>query len=190
MGSGQFGNRTRRPYPWRIVASLLAVVLIVLATVLTLNDGALPLGRSHSLGNPTLVFIDGINRTIAYKGNITGDFGPEINDSCPHCPLGAQEGGAIRVPIATWYPPTNLSFWVFTNVSGPFPVQGPSCSPAPCTLPWIAVWSFQTYVPADVLTSMTLFATFQLLASASSPNIVDLNATFCPSWVCAPPPPA
>jgi hypothetical protein len=78
---------------------------------------------------------------------------------------------------------------VFTNVSGPFLVQAPSCSPAPCTFPWLRVWSFETFVPADTLTSMTLFATFQLPNQASWPNIVNLNATFCPSWVCTEVPP-
>ena len=52
------------------------------------------------------------------------------------------------------------------------------------------VWSFETYVPADTLASMTLFATFKLPDHANGPNIVTLNATFCPSWVCTEVPPS
>jgi hypothetical protein len=181
-------NRAGGPNLWKMAASILAAVLIVLAVVLVLNDGALPLGKPAGSGNPRLIYIDGIDRDITYEGNITGDFGPGTNDSCSYCPVGAQAGGAIRIPLATWHTPSNLSFWVFTNVSGPFLVQAPSCSPSPCTLPWIKVWSLETYVPANTLSSMTLFATFQLPSSATPPNIIDLNASFCPSSICAPPP--
>ena len=172
-----------------MAATVLAVVLIVLTTILVLNNGALPLGKPGSSGNPTLIYVDGIDRNTTYKGNLPAYFGPTVNDSCPYCPVGAQAGGALRIPLATWSPPSNLSFWVFTNVSGPFLVLGPSCSPAPCTLPWIRVWSFETYVAAGALTSMTLFATFKLPNQANGPNIVNLNVTFCPSWVCTDIPP-
>src|SRR5208282_3483253 len=98
-----------------VVAVVLAVVLLVLATILVLNHGTLPLGQTSTpAGNPVLIFIDGIHRVISYKGNISGDFGPGVNDSCPFCPVGAQAGGAIRIPLATWNPPWNLSFWAFT----------------------------------------------------------------------------
>lgn len=171
-----------------VIAVILAAVLIVLTTILVLNHGTLAFGQTS--GNPTLVFVDGIDRNITYLGGLPQYFGPTTNDSCPYCPVGAEAGGALRIPLARWYPPRNLSFWVFTNVSGPFLVQGPSCSPAPCTLPWIRVWSFETYVPADTLASMTLFATFQLPNHENWPNIVTLNATFCPSWVCTEVPPS
>ena len=148
--------------PSTIVAVVLIVVLLVLTTILAVNHGSILFSQSSSPGNPNLIFVDGIDRVIAYKGNITGDFGPGINDSCPWCPTGASAGGALRIPLATWNPPPNLSFWVYTNVSGPFPVLGPSCSPAPCTLPWLKLWSFETYVPAHTLITMTFFATFLL----------------------------
>jgi len=170
-----------------VVAAVLAAALVVIVAVLVLNHGALPLGSSDSSGNPVLVYVDGIDRVITYRGGWTGYFGPGINDSCAFCPTGAQAGGAIRIPLATWNPPSNLSFWVFTNVSGPFPVQDPGCSPAPCTFPWLKVWSYATYVPAGALSSLTFFATFELPNQQTSPNIIDLNATFCPSNICPPP---
>jgi hypothetical protein len=173
-----------RTAPSTVIAAVLAVTLIVLATILVLNHGSVLLGQPSSSGNPVLIYVDGIDRNVTYKGNLPHYFGPTINDSCAYCPVGAQAGGVLQIPLATWNPPSNLSFWVFTNVSGPFLVQGPSCSPAPCTLPWLKVWSYETYVAAGALASMTLFATFQLPDHANWPNIVSLNATFCPSWVC------
>lgn len=173
---------------WRVSTAVLTVALVVLAVVLTLNGGALPFPSSKSQGNPVLVFIDGINRTIDYMGNWTGYVGPTTNDSCVYCPVGAQAGGAIRIPLATWSLPVNASFWIYTNVSGPFLVQAPGCSPAPCTFPWLKVWAYETYVQKDTLTSMTLFATFKLPATSPGfPNIVELNATFCPVPTCPAP---
>ena len=170
-----------------VIAVILAVILVVLATILVLNHGALPLGGSTTAGNPTLIYIDGIDRNITYEGGLPHYFGPLTNDSCPYCPVGAQAGGAVRIPLATWNLPVNLSFWVFTNVSGPFLVQGSGCGGAGCTFPWLKVWSLETYVPSETLTSMTLFATFQLPNQAHWPNIVTLNATFCPTTMCPPP---
>jgi hypothetical protein len=181
--------RPRRTTPSTMIAAVLAAVLIALATILVLNHGSVLFGQPGSASNPVLIYIDGIDRNVTYKGNLPHYFGPSINDSCPYCPVGAQVGGAIRIPLATWSPPQNLSFWVFTNVSGPFPVQAPGCSPAPCTFPWLKVWSFETFVHAGVLTSMTLFSTFLLPNQPTgSLNIIDLNATFCPASICAPPP--
>ena len=183
-------SRPRRATVGNVIAAILAAVLLVLATILILNHGSVLPSQSGSPGNTKLIYIDGINRTISYQGNLPQYFGPTTNDSCPYCPIGAQAGGALRIPLATWYPPSNLSFWVYTNISGPFLVQALSCSPLPCTLPWVTVLSFETYVPADTLASMTLFATFQLPNSVTPPNIVDLSTTFCPSWVCTSAPPS
>lgn len=174
--------------PYRVATVVLAAVLIVLATILTFNGGELLRPHSSLQGNPILVFVDGINRTISYRGPWTGYVGPSVNDSCTYCPVGAQAGGAIRIPLATWSLPQNASFWIYTNVSGPFLVQSPGCSPAPCTFPWVRVWGYQTFVQEGALTSLTLFATFRLPAqSPGFPNIVALNATFCPVPVCQPP---
>jgi hypothetical protein len=184
------GSSRRRTHPSTIVAATLTVALLVLATILVLNHGTLPLGQSPgSPGNPVFVFIDGIHRVLTYKGSWGGYFGPGVNDSCAYCPVGSQAGAAVWIPLATWYPPQNLSFWIFTNVSGPFPVLGPSCSPAPCVIPWLKVWGFETYVQAGALQSMTLSAAFLLPNQPTgSLNIIDLNATLCPASICPPPP--
>lgn len=194
-GDSRFPTLPRPGRPARsrglaVLTAALVAVLVSLSVILALNGGALPFGhQSPSRGNPVLIYVDGINRSLTYQGNMPPYFGPEQNDSCAFCPIGAQEGGAIRIPLATWSPPANLSFWVFTNVSGPFLVQEPSCSPTPCTFPWVKVWSFRTYVPADALSSLTLFATFQLPSSPTGYlNIINLTASFCPSTLCAPPP--
>jgi hypothetical protein len=181
--------RRGRTNPSTVITAVLAAALVVLATILVLNHGSVLLGQPGSSGNPVLIYIDGIYRNITYRGNLPHYFGPTTNDSCAYCPVGAQAGGALQIPLATWDPPRNLSFWVFTNVSGPFLVQGPSCSGQGCTLPWLKVWSFETYVAAGVLASMTLFATFKLPDQAGWPNIIDLNATFCPTTVCTTIPP-
>lgn len=175
-------------HPSTILAAVLAVILIVLATILVLNHGALPLGGSGSPGNPPIVLISAINRNITYLGGIPHNFGPTVNDSCLYCPVGADEGGAIRIPMATWSPPANLSFWVYTNVTGPFPVLAGGCGGVGCTIPWVTVWSEETYVPAHTLASMTLFAIFQLTKPVNGYYAVTLNATFCPSTLCPPPP--
>jgi len=170
------------------IAVGLAVVLVILAGVLVYGHGSLRLPAVSKPGNPVIIYIDGINRTISYRGGWTGYEGPAVNDSCPYCPVGAQAGGALRLPLATWDPPQNVSIWVFTNVTGPFPVQYPFCSGAGCTFPWVKTWTFETFVPAHTLSSMTLYATFLLpTGSAGFPNIVQLNATFCPVPVCQPP---
>lgn len=179
---------SRRLASYRVATAVLSVVLIVLAGILTLNGGDLLRPRSSVQGNPTLVFLDGINRTITYRGPWTGYLGPSVNDSCAYCPVGAQAGGAIRIPLATWSLPQNASFWIYTNVSGPFLVQSPGCSPTPCTYPWVRVWAYQTFVEKGALTSMTLFATFLLPAqSPEAPSIVALNATLCPVPECPAP---
>lgn len=182
----------RRPTLSTVIASVLAAALLILAAILVLNHGTLvPNGPSGPTSDPVLVFVDGIHRIITYDGGAPEFLGPAgVNDSCAYCPVGAQAGGALRIPLAIWSPPANLSFWIFTNVSGPFPVLAPSCSPAPCTIPWISVWSFQTFVSAGTLQTMVLFATFLLPSQPEgSPNIVDLNATLCPVSVCPAPAP-
>jgi hypothetical protein len=176
-------------HPSTILAVVLAVVLIVLATILVLNHGTLTIGGSGSTGNPPIVLISAINRNITYLGGLPHYFGPTVNDSCPYCPVGAQQGGAIRIPMATWSLPGNLSFWVFTNVTGPFPVLAGGCGGVGCTIPWVTIWSEETYVPAHTLSSMTLFAIFQLTQPVNGYYAVTLNATFCPSWVCTEVPP-
>ena len=172
-----------------IVAVVLAVALIILATILVLNHGSLVLGGSPSGGNPSIVLISGIDRNITYLGGLPRYFGPTANNSCPSCPVGAQEGGAIRIQLVNWTLPANLSFWVFTNVTGPFPVLAGGCGGAGCTIPWLKVWSEETYVPAHTLSSMALFATFELTRPVGGYYVVTLNATFCPSWVCTAVPP-
>lgn len=177
-----------QPRAATITAVVLAVALVILATILILDQGALPLGGSSSDGNPPIVAISGIDRNITYLGGLPKYFGPVVNDSCPFCPVGADAGGAIRIPLATWAPPTNLSFWVYTNVTGPFPVLAGGCGGAGCTIPWVTVWSEENYVPAHTLATMTLFATFQLTKPVNGFYVVTLNATFCPSTLCPPPP--
>lgn len=168
---------------------MLVAILSALAGVLILNHGSLPSLPRSAKGNPVLVPIDGVHRQIAYLGPWTGYEGPSINDSCALCPVSAQVGGVLRIPVAFWHLPTNTSLWIFTNVTGPFPVELPSCSPAPCTFPWVKVWSWSTFVPKDTLTALTLFATFELPNQPpNGPNIIDLNATFCPVSTCAAPP--
>jgi len=171
-----------------VVAAVLAAILLILTTILVLNNGALPFRTTVSEENPIIIEINGVDRQLVYKGNWGGYFGPTTNDSCAFCPVGAQAGAAIRIPLVTWYPPVNLSFWVFTNVSGPFPVQGAGCSPAPCVFPWLSVESLETYVPADTLSSMTLFGVFLLPNTPSSlTNVIDFNATLCPISICPAP---
>jgi hypothetical protein len=171
-----------------VISTVLATVLLVLTTILVLNNGALPIGKSPQSGNPLIIQINGIDRQIVYKGSWGGYFGPGVNDSCEFCPVGAQAGAAIRIPLGTWNPPANLSFWIFTNISGPFLVQGAGCSPAPCMFPWLTVESLATYVPAGTLAAMTLYGVFLMpdLPSNTS-NIINLNATLCPTAVCPPP---
>jgi hypothetical protein len=172
------------------IAAVLAALLVVLTGVLVAYHGDLPIGQSHSNGNPVLIAIDGIDRDISYEGNWSGYFGPAVNDSCDYCPVSGQTGSAINIPLMTISPPKNLSFWIFTNVSGPFLVQSPGCSPAPCTFAWLKIWTYQTFVQEASLASLTLFATFLLPSHATdSANIIILNATFCPSWVCPAPAP-
>jgi hypothetical protein len=176
---------SRRTHPSTVVAAVLSAALITLTLILIVNHGALPLTQTGPGGNPVLVYIDGIHRNVTYLGNPTGYFGPSLNDSCPYCPVGAQAGGAVRIPLGTWYPPQNLSLWIFTNVSGPFLVQAPGCSPAPCTFAWLKVWSYETFVPAGTLLSLTLFSTFLLPNQAgTAPNFIDLNLTVCPTTTC------
>lgn len=183
--------RSRPPvHPSTVVAAVLAAALVLLTTILVLNHGSLPITGPGSSGNPLLIYIDGIDRNVSYRGGWTGYAGPQINDSCTYCPVGAQAGGAIRIPIATWDLPLNSSFWVFTNVSGSFLVQSPGCSGAGCAFPWVKTWTYETYFSANSFTSVTLFATFQLPnQSPGPPNIVSLNASFCPGSICTSAPP-
>jgi hypothetical protein len=165
------------------------LVLAAITVVLVLNNGSVLFEPTQASTNPLLIYVYGIDRNITYEGNWKGYVGPEVNNSCDYCPIGAQAGGALRIPLATWWVPTNISFWVFTNVTGPYLVQVPGCGPAPCVFPWVRVWSYATYVPADTLTWMTLFATLKLPDSAPpGPASVSLNATFCPTPTCPPPP--
>lgn len=173
----------------QIVVAVLASVLMVLTIILVLNHGSVVLSGSSTGGNPPIVLISGIDRNITYLGGLAHYFGPTFNDSCPYCPVGAQAEGAIRIPIATWTIPTNLSFWVFTNVTGPFPVLAGGCGGEGCTIPWVKVWSEETYFGADTLSSVTLFAIFDLTRPVNGYYTVTLNATFCPSWVCTEVPP-
>jgi len=171
------------------VAATLTVILVVLAGILVVNNGSIRFEHSVGPQNPIIVPIDAIERQISYRGPWTGYEGPAVNDSCIYCPFGAQEGSAIRLPIATWYLPQNVSIWIYTNVSGTFPVQAPGCSPAPCVFPWLKVWSYETFVQKGVLLALTLFATFELPDNLGPPfAAIYLNATFCPVPVCAPPP--
>ncbi len=164
------------------------MALVIISGILVLNDGSIRLGQGTGSGNPIIVPIDGIHRVISYRGSYTGYEGPAINDSCAYCPLGAQAGAAIEIPLATWYLPQNISLWIYTNVSGSFPVQASSCSPAPCTIPWVRVWSYETFVNKGAVLALTLYATFKLPSGSGPPvTIVDLNATFCPVPVCARP---
>lgn len=186
-GAGPVDIGGARPW-WRVATVVLVGVLLVLATVLTVNHGSVVFPHAGQQGNPVLIFIDGVNRSIMYRGAWTGYVGPSVNDTCTYCPVGAEAGGAVRVPLATWSIPQNASFWIFTNVSGPFLVQAPGCSPAPCTFPWLKVWSYETYVQQGAVQSLTLFATFKLPGQpADQPNFLTLNATFCPVPTCPAP---
>jgi len=169
--------------------AILSVILVILVVILVANNGSLRFPSKTPATNPTLVYIDGIDRLVSYRGSWTGYEGPAVNDSCVYCPVGAQAGGALDVPLATWSLPQNVSLWIYTNVSGPFLVQVPGCGPAPCVFPWVHVWSYHAFFQKGALTSTTFFGTFELPSrSGPPPNIIDLNVTFCPVPVCAPPP--
>jgi hypothetical protein len=183
--------RAHRPVSQRVASRLAAIfgaALVVLAGILAVNGGSIYFRSPSAQQNPVIVLVTGIDRTIVYRGSWTGYFGPSTNDSCLFCPIGGQAGSAVRLPLATWSPPENLSLWIYTNVTGPFPVQAAGCSPAPCTLPWLGVWYEETFVPARSVASLTLFGTFLLTGgSQSGPNTIDLNVTVCPVPVCSPP---
>jgi hypothetical protein len=66
----------------KVITAVLAAVLIVLASILVLNHGSVLFGGAGSTGNPVLIYVDGINRNITYKGNLPPYFGPTKNDSC------------------------------------------------------------------------------------------------------------
>jgi hypothetical protein len=188
MGLAQTPVQTRhgRVPPSTVVSVVLAAILIVLATVLILNGGALPLPRSHSTSNPVFILIDGIHRAITYRGNWTGYFGPTQNDSCGYCPMGAEAGSAVLIPLITLDGPKNLTYWIFYNITGPFLEAASSCSGANCTIPWVRTFSYSIEDDVPGLNQTIWHAFLMPNTPLPGPNIIQFNATICPTSICPP----
>ncbi len=169
------------------LSAILAAILVVLAGILALNGGALPGLSSPASGNPVYVSIDGIDRNITYRGNWTGYFGPTINDTCAFCPMGAQVGSSVFLPMMFLHQPTNLTFTIFYNITGPFLMGAASCSGPNCVIPWVSHFSFFIYsgIPWNNLTILQNFLMPD--QPPTGPNIIQFNATICPSPICPPP---
>lgn len=170
-----------------VLAVVFAAVLIVLSTILVINHGALPAPLGPS-GNPQLVAINGIHRDVTYRGNWSGYFGPVSNNSCDFCPIWVSVGGVVVLPVFTLDGPKNLTFWIFYNISGPFLMGASSCSGTGCTIPWVQKFSFSLYVGVPGLNQSIVEDFLMPNHSSSGPNIIQFDATICPSAVCAAPP--
>ncbi len=180
--------RRRRIRASTAIAAVLAAILVTLATVLVLNHGALPAPLGPT-GNPVFISIDGVDRVVTYRGNWSGYFGPTLNDTCRFCPLAAEAGSAVEIPLFTLDGPKNLTYTVYYNISGPFLMQATFCSGANCVFPWVhQVTSF--FYAASPGLNVTIREAFLMPGQPPvGPNIIQFNATICPTSICPQPTP-
>ena len=174
-----------RPRYFQAVSAVLASALVVLVGILSFNGGSLVPNSRHS-GNPVYIPIDGIHRTIDYRGNWTGYLGPTVNDSCDQCPLGVQAGSSIVLPLMIINEPKNITLTIFYNISGPFLMASTAgCNYPGCTIPWTnQTVSLFLALASPGIHTVIWWAFLMPSLPPPGPTFIWFNASVCPSTIC------